>query len=203
VKNFLQNSAWRAVNVGLFEHVLLMSTTNDDDRHAEFIRLLNAGHRRLLGYLTSLVGNRHDAEDVLQRASVTMWRRFDSFEAGTEFMAWACTVAFYEARNFQRAAARARVRFSDELLEIIAAERAKDVTQTEARHEALDRCLEKLDEAGRKLVEAAYFEESSILQLAEELGRAPQTLYNKLNVIRRKLAECVTERLAGEEGGAA
>jgi len=41
----------------------------------DFVRLLTEPHRRLLGYLLSLLGNRHDAEDVLQRASVTMWRR--------------------------------------------------------------------------------------------------------------------------------
>lgn len=174
--------------------------TDSEDRNAEFIRLLNAGHRRLLGYLVSLVGNRHDAEDVLQRASVTMWRRFGTFETGTDFFAWACTVAFYEAKNFLRAAARSRLQFSDELLEILAAERAVDTAHTDVRHAALEGCLAKLDESAARLVEAAYFEEGSVLALAEKLGRAPQTLYNKLNGIRRALADCVARRLA--EGGA-
>lgn len=169
-----------------------------EDRHADFIRLLNAGHRRLLGYLVSLLGNRHDAEDVLQRASMTMWRRFQTFESGTDFVAWACTVAFYEAKNFQRAAARSRLHFSDALLDMLAAERVADTAQTDARHDALEHCLTKLDEPGRRLVEAAYLEEGSINALAEQLGRAPQTLYNKLNIIRRSLAECVTRRLASE-----
>jgi RNA polymerase sigma-70 factor (ECF subfamily) len=173
---------------------------DSEERHADFIILLNAGHRRLLGYLVSLVGNRHDAEDVLQRASVTMWRRFETFERGTDFFAWASTVAFYEAKNFQRTAARSRLYFSDELLEVLAAERATDTTQTDARHAALEGCLAKLDEPATRLVEAAYFEEGSVFALAEKLGRSPQTLYNKLNVIRRALADCVTRKLA--EGGA-
>ncbi len=173
----------------------------DFDRHTEFVRLLNAGHRRLLGYLVSLLANRHDAEDVLQRASVTLWRKFETFDPGTEFLAWASTVAFYEAKNFQRAAARSRLHFSDELLHTLAAERVPDLAQTDARHAALGHCLAKLDESSQRLVEAAYFEEGSVLALAEQLGRAPQTLYNKLNIIRRTLADCVTRRLA--EGGAA
>lgn len=57
-----------------------------DDRHECFVRLLNAAHDRLVAYLASLLGNRHDAEDVFQQASVTMWRRFDTFEPGTTFM---------------------------------------------------------------------------------------------------------------------
>lgn len=176
------------------------------DPHANFVLLLNAAHRRLLGYLTSLLGNRHDAEDVLQKASMTMWRRFESFDASgakpeEDFLSWACTVAFYEAKNFQRAAARSRLQFSEELLAIIADERVGDLANVNVRAEALEQCLRNLDDASAKLVEAAYFEEGSLLTLAEQLGRAPQTLYNKLNIIRRKLAECVTARLA--EGGAA
>lgn len=180
-------------------------TTDQPDRHAEFVRLLNAGHRRLLAYLVSLLGNRHDAEDVLQRASVTLWRKFDGFELGAgrsqqevlgDFLAWASTVAFYEVKNFQRAQARSRLQFSEELMQTLADERVADLAQTDSRHEALEQCIAKLDERGRQLLEAAYLEEGSLATLAETLGRAPQTLYNKLNVIRRALAECVTRRLA-------
>jgi RNA polymerase sigma-70 factor (ECF subfamily) len=176
----------------------MTATDPDPGRHAEFVRLLNGGHRRLLGYLVSLLGNRHDAEDVLQRASVTMWRRFDTFDLDSDFLAWACTVAFYEAKNFQRAAARERLRFSDTLIESLAVERLADLPAIAARHEALEHCLKKLDDSARQLIEAAYFEEGTLLKLAESLGRAPQTLYNKLNLIRRALADCVRGRLAEE-----
>lgn len=169
-----------------------------DESHEEFVRLLNSSHRQLLGYLVSILGNRHDAEDVLQRTSVTLWRKFETFERGTNFAAWASTVAFYEARNFQRMSARSRLVFSDALLEILSAERAADIAHTDVRHEALGRCMEKLDEPNRRLVEAAYLDGSDIGLLAEQLGRARQTLYNKLNIIRGLLADCVTRRLARE-----
>jgi RNA polymerase sigma-70 factor (ECF subfamily) len=70
----------------------------------------------------------------------------------------------------------------------------------DARHDALGACMEKLDDEGRSLVEAAYLDGSDIGLLAERLGRARQTLYNKLNIIRRALAECVTRRLGMEAG---
>ena len=73
-----------------------------------------------------------------------------------------------------------------------------DLTRTDARHEALEHCLTKLDEPGRALLEAAYLEEGIVVALADRLGRAAQTLYNKLNIIRRALADCVTRRLADE-----
>ena len=166
------------------------------DKHEAFVRLLNESHRRLLGYLRSLLGNRHDAEDVLQRASMTMWRRFETFVPGTDFMAWASTVAFYEAKNFQRVTARSRLRFDDELLNTLAAERLDDLRHLDERFDALEHCVGKLDAANRKLVEAVYGEDADIVALAAQIGRAPQTLYNRLNVIRRALADCVERRLA-------
>jgi RNA polymerase sigma-70 factor, ECF subfamily len=166
-----------------------------DKRSQLFVRHLNTAHRLLLAYLVSLLGNRHDAEDVLQRASVTMWQRFDTFEPGTDFLAWASTVAFYESRNFQRVANRSRLYFSDSLLNTLADERLADLSQHERRLDALDQCLKLLDEPRQQLVQAAYFGEGSMAVLAERLGRAPQTLYNKLTLIRRMLAECVQRRL--------
>lgn len=166
--------------------------------HEEFVRHLNGAHRQLLAYLTSLLGNRQDAEDVLQRTSITLWRKFGTFERGSNFVAWASTVAFYEARNFQRLRTRAGFQFSEELLEILRRERLEDLPHVQARHDALEQCLAKLDDSGRSLIHAAYLDGADLGALAAQTGRARQTLYNKLNLLRRALAECVTRRLAGE-----
>lgn len=165
-------------------------------RQELFVRELNSAHALLLRYVMSLVGNRHDAEDVLQRASITMWRRFSTYESGTDFIAWATTVAFYEARNFQRVAGRSPLQFDDDLMQNLAAERAPHVQQWTARMEALQACVEKLEPAQQKLVDAVYCQGLEAGQLARLEGRAVQTIYNKLNHIRRSLAECVQRRLA-------
>lgn len=166
------------------------------NRQEEFIALLNSSHAMLLRYVMSLVVNRHDAEDVLQRVGMVMWRRFETYESGTDFIAWATTIAFYEARNFQRTVGRARVTFDDRLFEILAAERALDIRRWNPRLEALESCLEKLDASARELVEAVYSQDLDAAELARRRGLAVQTIYNKLNFIRRALAECVERRLA-------
>jgi RNA polymerase sigma-70 factor (ECF subfamily) len=166
------------------------------DRQATFVALLTGSHGRLMGYLMSLLGRRHDAEDVLQKASVTMWQKFDTFTLGTDFLAWASTFCFYEAKNFQRVSARSPLCFDDRLLSVLAAERLADLGHREERLAALDRCLEKVPEKDRLLLQAAYIDQKGIASLAEELGRAPQTLYNRLNTLRRSLADCVERRLA-------
>ena len=164
----------------------------------QFITLLNAAHGRLLAYLRVLLGNNADAEDVLQRASMTLWRKFADYDATRDFFAWASSFAFYEARNFQRVSARGQLHFDDELLQRLAEERVPDLEHREARLAAIDRCVEELDVSGRELVREFYLHQTGVAALAERLGRAPQTVYNKLNGLRRLLAECVKRRLAQE-----
>ena len=166
-------------------------------RQEEFVRLLNGTHAMLLRYVLSLVANRHDAADVLQRASVVMWKRFGTFESGTDFVAWATTIAFYEVKNFQRVTGRSRLDFDDDLMQTLAAERAQHVQRWSPRMEALEVCVEKLDPAQRKLVEKIYTQGIEVGEVARQQGRAPQTIYTQLNFIRRALAECVERRMAG------
>ncbi len=166
------------------------------ERQEEFVRLLNGAHGRLLRFVVSLVARRHDAEDILQKASVTMWRRFADFKSGTDFVAWACTVAAYEVKNFQRSLGRSRVLFDDELVEVLAAERIADLKQYDARLDALEECVKKLDDSSRLLVDAIYTRGEEIKEFARKEGRAPQTLYNRLNLIRKLLTECMHKKLA-------
>ena len=163
-----------------------------------FITLLNSTHGRLLGFLRVILGNNADAEDVLQRASLTIWRKFAEFDPTKDFFAWASSFAFYEAKNFQRVAARSRLHFDDELMKRIADERVLDAMR---RHTVAAPHMTRLDaivyladglEPGRQFPEREALEslafrdldaamrallESSLAYLgARGLEAAPQTL---------------------------
>jgi RNA polymerase sigma-70 factor (ECF subfamily) len=167
-------------------------------RHEEFVGLLTASHGKLLGYLLSLLGRWHDAQDVLQRASMLMWQKFDSFKSGTDFMAWASTICFYEAKYFQRTASRPAAHFDEDLLALLSAERAEDLKQHEWRMEALETCLASLREEERSLLRTSCAGHGDITELAKRMGRAPRTLFNKLALLRKMLADCVMNRLHKE-----
>ena len=169
-----------------------------NERHEEFVGLLTASHEKLLGYLLSLLGRWHDAQDVLQRASLLMWQKFGSFQPGTDFVAWASTICFYEAKTFQRTASRSRLHFDDDLLALLSDERAADLKDNERRMEALETCMESLREDDRRLLRTSCAGHGDITALAERMGRAPRTLYNKLALLRRLLADCVMNRLQKE-----
>ena len=170
-------------------------TTKPNDRHEEFETLLTAAHDKLLGYLMSVLGRWHDAQDVLQSSSLLMWRKFETYESGSNFVAWASTICFYEAKNFQRQAARSHLKFDDDLLATLATERILDLDLQGQRIAALELCLNEVGPAERELLRTAYDEHGGIIELAARLQRAPRTLYNKLTLLRRRLTECVQRRL--------
>lgn len=169
-----------------------------EDRNQEFMTLYTASHDKLLGYLLALLGRWHDAQDVLQRASLLMWQKFGTFESGTDFVAWASTFCFYEAKHFQRTVSRSATHFDTDLIALLAEERVTDLKFQEHRFVSLESCLQSLGGNDRALLRASCSGHGDISLLAAKLGRAPATLYNKLSHLRRLLADCVSNRLQEE-----
>ena len=110
-----------------------------------------------------------------------------------EFLAWACRVAFFEVQNFRRTAGRDRLMFDNDLVEQMARQRDVSPQRAGRRRDFLMECIAKLSEKQRELLNRAYEGEDTIGKLAEQMNRSPQTIYNRLNLIRRALFECVEE----------
>lgn len=86
--------------------------TAKPDRHAEFLRLYSRHHYRIPAYIYTLVPHRADAEDLLQETSIILWEKFEQFDPGSDFLAWACQVAFWKFGNHRKRFARdAYIRF--------------------------------------------------------------------------------------------
>ena len=164
--------------------------------HALFLSYFARDHQRIFAYIFSLLPKRPDAEDVFQQTCMVLWQKFGDFDRERDFFPWACGVAFYTARNFMRVAGRSRLQFNDDLLRVIADERVAEDSRLQHYSDMLDRCMRQLTEKDRDLIREAYGGDNTIKEIAQSLGRAAQTVYNRLNTIRRKLANCVDRRLA-------
>ncbi len=171
-----------------------------DGGHAEFIGLFARHHSDLLAYIYRLVHDRHDADDVFQRTSVVLWSKFDSFESGSNFLAWAKRIAYLQVCNFLRTSGRDRLRFSDEVLAKLADEPTTPTDESQRRLDALARCMKGLGRSDRDIVQQAYSGEQTVKELAATLGLASQTVYNRLGRIRKQLFDCVAHKLAIVEG---
>ena len=59
-----------------------------DQRRDAFARLFAKYDRWLFAYLVTLLGNPAQAEEVFQEVCVVVWRIYDQFELGTDFVKW-------------------------------------------------------------------------------------------------------------------
>jgi RNA polymerase sigma-70 factor, ECF subfamily len=173
--------------------------TNDPLQYERFVQLFARVRENLFAYIFTLLPHWSDAEDVFQQTSLVLWRKFGEFEPESNFLAWACRVALFEVRNFQRVASRDRLRFSDAVLAQLAQQRVVSPENANRRRDFLLDCIAKLSDDQRTLLVRTYDDDKTIRQLADELDRAPQTLYNRLNHIRRTLFECVEAAMQRQE----
>lgn len=116
---------------------------------AEFVQLLTTHQNRLYGYILSLVFDRSRADDLLQQTNAVLWRKAAEFETGTNFVAWAFRIAYYEVMQYRRKQQRERLVFDDELLGNLAAAAQEEDEQFLQRQTLMRQCLDHLSERHR------------------------------------------------------
>jgi RNA polymerase sigma-70 factor, ECF subfamily len=167
-----------------------------DVRYREFVRLLAEHERRLAAYVHALIPLWQDAEDVLQNTKLRLWEQFDSFRPGSDFAAWAITVATYMVRAHRTCCQRDRVCFSDRLLEKISQSIPPASHSTgNDRLSALLECVKGLNGASRRLLRLVCVGHRRIKDIAHDLGRTPTATRVALFRVRRTLFECIRARL--------
>jgi len=172
----------------------------DRDKHDHFLRLYVENEQALRGFVRSLVPTLEDAREVMQETAALLWRKFDQLDSPENFPRWAFGVARLEALTFRRDQARDRHVFSEDLMRLLEAEAEEAAGQSDREERALERCLQKLPQAQRKLIETVYVGGARIDEMARDSGRTPMALYKVLHRVRMALADCVRMTLQGEEG---
>ena len=165
----------------------------------EFVQLLMKNQRRIYAFIRSQVRSPADADDVMQETSTILWTKFEKFEQGTDFAAWACTVGYYEVLSFRHRQSDQREQFGEAFVEAVAAEAAKVSCTQDARRRALSICLAKLDEATRAFVLRSYTAGVQIKDVAKEIGRSVTATYQFLWRTRKRLHDCVEQELRKED----
>ena len=157
----------------------------------QFVPLFLAHQRGIYQYLLALVGRPQDAEDLLQETSVTLWEKFDDFEPGSNFYAWARKVAYNKVLNFRQLRRHSDQLLDPDVLDVIASQAGTDENRWTVFHKALQVCLSKLRDLDRALIQRRYRPDYDRQKVAEELSRPPNSVSKSLARIRRTLMECV------------
>lgn len=162
---------------------------------AEFVRLLSQNASQLFGFVLVLTANRSDAEDIVQNTSVVLWEKFDTYQPGTSFIAWARRIAYLETLAARRKLSRMKT-LSDDAWDVLANDALAVSDEMTDRQMALGECLDKLVESDRKLLEQKYFSQLTVAEIAASQSRGDSSIYRALSRIHQQLLQCVQRALA-------
>lgn len=170
----------------------------ENGERKRLVALLTRHQWRILAYLHALVPDPHDAADLFQETCMVACEKFHEFREGTDFVAWACQIAWWRVRAARQRYARSKVVFRDDVLQAVARTAAAMGPELDDRQEALAHCLARLHPADRALLLARYEPGSSVGSAARRAGRSVEDAYKALFRMRKILFDCVTHRLASE-----
>ena len=163
-----------------------------------FMRLFLHHEREILRYVSVLVPNMHDAQDIVQETAVALLKKLDQYDPDQPFAAWACRFALQEVRQHARRRDRWPAVMDAELVDRILERRDALKDQLDERRDYLAECLDKLNGEQRTIVERYYYDRMPVERIAERLERTTDSIYKILQRVRRALSDCVHRRLRSE-----
>jgi RNA polymerase sigma-70 factor (ECF subfamily) len=175
-----------------------MNTPEQFQLPSELVLELTQAQPRLFGFLLKRLGNRDQAQEILQEVNVVLCRKASTFELGTNFMAWAFSVARTEVLIFRQNQQRDRLVFSPDLREVL------DQLDSELfpsehdaeRQQAVTHCLGQLSPSYQTLMLQHYAEAEAVKDIASRMGRTANAVSMILHRIRGRLMRCVESTLA-------
>lgn len=149
---------------------------------------------KLMGICVRLLGDREEAEDVLQDVYVTVWQRADTFDPDrASAITWLATIARNRAIDRLRSRrARPVTAPADEAL-VVADDGPDGFAVAAATQEGaqLRSCLGELQDPAQGMIRAAFFEGLAYSQLADRAGVPLGTMKSWIRRGLQQLRQCL------------
>jgi RNA polymerase sigma-70 factor (ECF subfamily) len=151
---------------------------------------------KLFGVCLRILGERSEAEDVLQEVYVTVWRKAADFDAARASpMTWLIAIARNRAIDRLRATKRSRHMDPIEAADDVAdgapvADRALESSQDHAR---LHTCLDGLEARERTALRGAFFDGNTYEDLAARMSVPLGTMKSWIRRAMIKLKSCLQQ----------
>lgn len=167
-----------------------LARQGDREAFAEIVLLMQ---QRIFGYCYPMIGNRQDAEDLVQEVFVRAYQHMEKYEEGGNFAAWLFTIAHRLCLNKIKKKSRLLA-----LVHKIANEEAvrpkhEKMDESNESNEAILTLLHALNPKQRGLVILRVIHEMSYEEISGIVGVSPVSL--------RKQYERARKQLQRENGG--
>ena len=164
-------------------------------------RLIQSHQHQLRGYILVICPNHSAMEDILQETNRVLWQKREEFQAGTNFIAWARTVAQFQTMSYlKKRKSKSWLCFDSDLVRTLAdAHIQREEDQRSKSASRLSDCLGKLSQADRELVAMRYERQMSLREVSETTGRTEGALKQTFMRIRKLLRECIERKKMEDE----
>jgi RNA polymerase sigma-70 factor, ECF subfamily len=172
------------------------AVSGDSRQIDQFMALFTRYQRHVYCYVRSLVSRSSDLEEIVQQTNTVLWEKFGDFEVGSNFLAWALTIARFEVWHYRARQSRSELLLGDALLEEIAIDAANHVEFLAVKLEMLADCRKELSSTDSELLDRRYAQGASSRSVAIALGKPVVAVYKSLSRIRKRLFDCIEKRLS-------
>ncbi len=149
---------------------------------------------QLISYLTGIVGNFDDAEDIFQDCCITIFRKWEQIKDGGSVSAWSREIARRTALQWLRERNKTPLPIEDQILEQICFSEEPEAGK-EDYITALKACMIELPDHSRNLLIMRYTQGLSCLEISKELQRSVDGLYVTLSKLRSILKRCIKQKI--------
>lgn len=169
---------------------------------SEVLRILMPERTKQVALAWSILRQSQLSEDAYQDMLARVLENEAIFEGPNHLRAWSWKVLRNRCYELIRQRKYQATLLEDSILDLVDAElESRDTSDMPLRIDALHSCLEGLSERSRETIKLRYFEGLQGTQIAEQLGRKPETIYKSLQRIYASLSECIQRKLVTPEAG--
>lgn len=171
-----------------------------DERLRTATRLWTLAQPAVSAFISGIVRDFRDRDDVLQEVAVAVLESFDRYDPDRPFVPWAIGVARNQVGLYLRRRGRDRLCLDPEAVDRIEAAFAAIPTEEIHGLDRLRECLERLDPRGRMLCELRYRDDLKPAAIAALVGQSANTVAKSLQRVRDRLRDCIEGRSAPTAG---
>ncbi len=144
-------------------------------------------------FVTSLVRDFQDRDDVFQETAVAVLESFPRYDPAKPFVAWAIGIARNQVHLHCRRKGRERLAFDSEAVDALAHTFSED-TQGDERLGFLGECLKALEARALLLCRLRYEQDLKPAAIGRQIGMGANAVAKTLQRIRDRLRECVERK---------
>lgn len=152
------------------------------------------------GFIRGMVRDRHLADDILQETFITVTRKAEDFQAGTNFPRWVCAIARLKVLEGLRRQRGQGLVLSEEAIEALAV--SDHAPGPDVRLDLLNECLSELPPAMKRSLGLRYEGNMKPAEIARMMGWKAEAVYVALSRARHLLRECIERKTQRSEGHA-